>query len=239
MSYGGLINTIVDPFGVGDPESPKPPRVGAVGKDYLGLINAFSQGAPTAFNTEQQFKPQYNALNLSQLANTIPSLTSILGNNTGTASSIVRSLNPGQSTLMDSLTKSATDQLGAGASLDPDLTRLFQQSTRGAQAARGLGMGPSDAFNESLGLTQFGNDLRTQREQFAGNVAGMNDQFETQPAFNLLTQLPSIGQALNQGSGPSIIPSNQSYDTFNTAYNARAASNIAGANNAAASANSY
>jgi hypothetical protein len=239
MGYGGVLNTIVDPFGVGDTGTPNTPRPGKVGQDYLGLINAYAKGAPTVFNTEEQFKPAYNALNLSELSKSIPALTGFLSDNTGKASDIVRNLNPGQANLMDSLTTSANDQLNAGASLDPQLERLFQQSTRGAQAARGMGFGPSDAFKESLGMTEFGNDLRTQREQFATNVAGANSQYETQPALNLLTQLPAEGMALNQASGPSIIPSNQSYDAFNTAYNARAAANIAGANNSAAAANSY
>jgi hypothetical protein len=228
MGVGGLITGIMGATG-GAPSS-SPPNTGRVGKDYLSLVNAYSKGAPTVFNTEQTYKPQYSDLDLSVLAKAMPSLTGMMGASSPDISALVRSINPGQTNLMDSLTRSATDQLNAGSSLDPDLTRLFQQSTRGAQASRGMGFGPSDAFNESLGLTQFGNDLRTQREQFAGNVAGMNNQYETAPALNLLTQLPQMGQAISQGSVPSIIPSSESSDLMSTAYNARAASNIGNAN---------
>lgn len=196
-SLGGILS------GAGNVSAP---NTRGVGKDYSNLLNSYLGGSGAIFNNQATYQPQYDQLNLSQLLQTIPQLTNSLTSNAGSASNIVRSINPGQTGLLDSLTKSATDQLGAGASLDPDLQKLFEQSSRGAQAARGLGYGPSDAFNESLGMTQFGNDLRTQRENFAGNVAGMNNQYETTPALNLLTQIPGMAMSVNGSSGPSLAP---------------------------------
>lgn len=239
MGYGGIVNDIADPFGLGNTSGPGVPNAGKVGNNYLNLIQGFSQGQPTIFGAEATYKPQYTALDLSQLATAMPSIAAMFSNALPSATATVTGANPGQAGLLNTLTQSATDQLNAGSNLDPQLTRLFQQSTRGAQAARGLGYGPSDVFNESLGLTEFGNTLRQQREQFAGSVAGMNNAYETQPTLQLLTNMMSPALSVSQGSGPTVIPPSQSYDTFNTAYNARAAANIDAANNAAAANNSY
>jgi hypothetical protein len=120
---------------------------------------------------------------------------------------------------MDSLVSNANSELNAGADLDPGLARVSQQATRAAQAARGLGNGPGDAMQESMAMTQFGNQLRQQRQQNAAGVADLGTRLFTAPAMSLL------GSA-----APSIIPGSQSYDVFNTAYNAKASADIANQN---------
>lgn len=239
MGYGGIVNKIIDPFGIGAVDAPKTPKPGKVGQDYLGLINAYAQGTPTILQTEQTYRPQFTQLDLDQLQSVIPTFSNILRSASPDASAIVRGINPGQTELLDSLTRSATAQLNAGADLDPALERIFTQSVRGGQAARGLGYGPADVLEESTALTGLGNTLRREREGFAGTVAGLNNQFETAPALELLTSIPTFSEAISRGSGPTIMPGAQTYDAFNTAYNARAAASIAGANNAAAIDSSY
>jgi hypothetical protein len=120
---------------------------------------------------------------------------------------------------MDKLTGSANSDLDAGASLDPGLQQLSQQATRQGQAARGLGYGPGDAMQESMAMTQFGNQLRQQRQQNAMGVGDWATRLFTAPAMSLL-----------QSTGPTIIPGGQNYDVFNTAYNAQASADIANQN---------
>lgn len=228
MGLGGLVTGITGMTG-GTPTS-SPPKPGKVGQDYLGLIQAYSKGMPTIFDTESKYKPQFTDLDLAGLQSVLPMFTNILKTASPDAAALVRNINPGQTGLLDSMTRTAQQGLDAGTDLDPQLARLFQQSTRGAQAARGMGHGPADVFDESMGLTQLGQTLRQQRQDFAGTVAGLDNQFETGPALNLLTQIPTASESISRGSGPTLIPQSQSYDAFNTAYNARAASNIGNAN---------
>lgn len=201
-------NFLTNMLGLTSPNAPQVPQPTKVGKDYMGLLAAQIQSQPTIFNTEQQWKPQYLGLNQSLL----PGAAQAIGD-----------ANPGQAGLLSRLTQQASEGLDAGANLGP-LQPLALNSLRGGQAARGLGYGPGDALNESMGVAQFGNQLQQQRQGFASGVAGMQNQFVTQPALGMVTQ----------GGTPTVVPSSQSYDMFNTAYNARAAANIAGANNAAA-----
>lgn len=196
-SLGGILS------GAGDVSSPgsKGP-----GKDFAGLLRAFLGGSGDVFNNQATYQPQYEQLGVTGMGNQAPTIAKILSGLATGAGDTVRSISPGQTSLLSSLTKSAGDQLDAGASLDPQLQRLFQQSQRGAEASRGMGRGPSDVFNESLGLTSFGNDLRTQREQFAGGVAGMNNQFETVPALQQLNTILAQYNANKGGAGPSLAP---------------------------------
>jgi hypothetical protein len=213
MAYGGIINKIVDPFNLASPSAPNPPTAGKVGQDFSGLLDVWLGKQPQILGAEQQFNPQY-----AQLAG------SLLPGGVGSVKSAV----PGGANLLDQLTQSAGEQLGAGANLDPALLRITQQAQRGAEAARGMGHGPSDVVNESAAITGMGNQLQQQRQGFASGVAGLDFASLLNPAMQL-TQGASAG-----GVNPASI-----YDIFNTSYNARAASNIAGANNAAASQNSY
>jgi len=54
------------------------------------------------------------------------------------------------------------------------------------------------------------------------------------PAAGQAQTLTSSGENISSNVGPSIIPTSQTSDLFNTAYNANAAASITNANNAAA-----
>jgi len=214
MGYGGIINKAADPFGWGDPSPPKTPAPGKVGQDYLGLIQAFSQGAPTVFGMEQQWKPQYIAENVKNI--------STYG---APAVAAYRGADPEQAALSSAMTRDATVGIDAGSRLDPAQLRLSNQYTRAGQAARGLGFGPADAYQETGDATRMGVQLQNDRRDYAGRVSLLNQN----------TNAQALG-ALN--AGPTIMPADQNYDIFNTAYNARSATSIAAANNEAAG-NSY
>jgi hypothetical protein len=265
MGYGGVINTIADPFGIGNTGSPATPNPRRVGSDYSSLIAAYLASQPAIFASESMFKPQYTALDLNNLStvlnggNGAPGVVDdMIGANSRMrtanladfqrlspdAIKTYRSINPGGGALLTKLTDQASAGLDAGSRLTPEQLSTLDDTVRGAQGARGVSYGPASAYSEILANSQFGQDQLTKRQQFAGNVLNMNEADTNQifqsiaPLIGGDSQAPAFAQAVASGSGPTLMPGNQSYDLFNTAYNARSASNIAGANNAAAE-NSY
>lgn len=159
------------------------------------------------------------------------------------AAGAVRSLNPGGSALYDQLTQTASSQLAAGTQIDPATATRVTQGVRSDWARRGLGDSAPGQLDEALQLAGSGQSLLAQREGAASDAINTGNSF-TAPALALATNnagipgmatdLVGAGSAFGSGAGSTLIPAGQSYDIFNTAYNARAAADIAGQNNQAA-----
>jgi hypothetical protein len=221
-SLGGLLS------GAGDVRTPGAKQTGQA---FRGLLNNYVKGLPAILGAQQKFGPQFNALNLSNLGTTTTGLSGILSGALPGAGSLVGNANPGQANLLGQLTQSAGQQLGAGAALDPALARVTQQSIRGGQAARGMGYGPADTLQESSAITSLGDQLRQERQNFAGNVAGMNNQYETQPTLSMLMNLLSSAGTNNATSGPTLVPQSLSSQLMTMPYMAKLQANTTGANN--------
>lgn len=142
-----------------------------------------------------------------------------------------RNANPGAAGLMDQMNQQASEELGLGTALDPTQNRIAEQAVRAGQASRGMGYGPSDVYTEALTKSAFGEDLRNQRRQFAGNVVGMDQNIYG----NLFASLLSMGLSPGQAGtgGPRLFNTESPYaqDIYNTNFNAAASSAIANANN--------
>jgi hypothetical protein len=87
-----------------------------------------------------------------------------------------RAANPGAAGLLDTLTSNASRDLSYGTQLTPAQQLQMNQSVRGAEAARGLGNGPSDVFNESMADTNYGQQLYQQR---MGEAQGLVPQLQS------------------------------------------------------------
>lgn len=74
-----------------------------------------------------------------------------------------RTANPGGAGLLDTMTSNAQQQLAYGTQLTPAEQLQMNQSVRAGQAARGMGNGPADVFNESMADTNYGQQLYQQR----------------------------------------------------------------------------
>ena len=159
------------------------------------------------------------------------------------AAKAVGSVNPDQTRLLDTMTETAQEGMNAGTRLLPKDVDTITRSVRSDWASRGLGTSTPAALDEALQLYG-GGEQALARRQAAASEAAQADQMITLPALNLVTgqsDVPGQGQSwvttgagMGQQAGATVVPASQSYDTFNTAYNARAAANIAGANNQAA-----
>ena len=128
-------------------------------------------GADAAANTAAQTATVNNA---SKLA---PTLTGIANQS-----------DPQAAGLLGNLASTANQQLSYGTQLTPSEQTQLTQSVRGGQAARGMGYGPSDVFNESLANTNLGQNLLNQRMTNAGSVAQQLQGFYP----NALSQITGI-----------------------------------------------
>lgn len=149
----------------------------------------------------------------------------------GRATAAIRSANPQQAALLDMMNSMATEGLQAGSGLTPGLRREVQQSVRAGQSARGLGLGPNDAFQEAMTSGAAGQNLLRSRQDFAGRVAGMNQAAVGDPFMSIVGRpsmiTPYSQNSLQQGQGaamanaPQSDPFNQyAQDLYNTNFNA-------------------
>lgn len=124
--------------------------------------------------------------------------------------------------------------------ITPAEERLLQQNSRAAAAARGLGYGPNDAFNEAAYVTQGQSRRFFENMSLADQQNQQNQQFYGDPFAIIGRPMRTNSQSLvnqAQGFGPSQVfdPYNQYFgEAYASNANAANAANIAGANNKAA-----
>lgn len=83
--------------------------------------------------------------------------------------STMRSTNP----LLAQYYDTAQSNLALGSQLSPEQEAELASYVRQGQAARGMGRGPTDIYQEALQKTSFGENLRQQRMQEARGAVGM------------------------------------------------------------------
>lgn len=108
----------------------------------------------------------------------------------------IRQADPQAASLLDSLTQTANQELALDNRLDANQINQLEQSSRAGSAARGLGYGPSDVYEEMLAKMGYGEQLRQQRR---GNALGLA-QYRTglaQRPTDMATQI-SLSQSPEQ-----------------------------------------
>ncbi len=82
----------------------------------------------------------------------------------------------GYDSIVQEMRDQAQSELALGSRLDAATSREVQQNIRAAQAARGMGMGGGDMYQEAMGLGSAGESLKQKRREFAGGVVSMSGQ---------------------------------------------------------------
>jgi hypothetical protein len=100
----------------------------------------------------------------------------------------LRVSSPDRAALLDKLYAGAMSDLDLGAGLNASQSRNVEQGIRAAQAARGMGMGGRDAFDEALGSLDYGRGLEQERRGYAGGVLGALGSFYGDPYARILAR---------------------------------------------------
>jgi len=149
--------------------------------------------------------------------------------------------NPDQAALMTRMNELTMDGLGQG--LTAQESRDSVNSSRGAQSARGFGLGPSDAVNEAVKLTVDNENRRNTNYQKGMQMSAANNAFSVDPMLALTGRSSQGGTAAMAAAGGQFggaLPqsmfnpeSGYASDVYNTNFNAEASANIANGNNTA------
>ncbi len=113
---------------------------------------------------------------------------------------------PNRFALSEAFNKQALSDLSLGDQLSSDQMRNIQQQTRMAQTARGNIMGVNPSIQEAFAQSQYGQQLKAQRQGIAAQALGLggaNNQFATiQGAQQGATQYNPVAPGLPFGVNP-------------------------------------
>jgi len=159
----------------------------------------------------------------------------------GSARTAYDQLNPEGAAMLKRINALRMEELENPYAMSASQRRGAEQNVRGAQGVRGMGMGPTDAFQEAMYLGDRQRGLYNERLQGAGQTIGMNQAFYGDP-FQQILGRPSGSSAQGLYQQAASVGPDQVFDPyssyFGNAYgfnaNAQNASNIAQANNKAA-----
>lgn len=104
----------------------------------------------------------------------------------------------GAQQLIQTLTDQAQQELAAGRDLTPEETRMATQAAREAYAARGTALGGQSIGAEMLARSELANQRLRERQQFAGQAAGLQSSLQNQ-MFQQALQRTQQGLATQQG----------------------------------------
>lgn len=104
------------------------------------------------------------------------------------ARAALRLANPDAAKLLDEMYGQAEGDMAAGAALTPAQRRMLLQSVRSGQAARGMGYGPSDVFEEGLSTLDYGRGLQRDRRAYAESTLNDLNRFYGDPFASILNR---------------------------------------------------
>lgn len=150
----------------------------------------------------------------------------------GVSLAAMQSADPRTASLIEGLTTDAQSELDAGYNLTPAQLRLAQQSVRSRAQGTLKAGGPAGDLNEAIGVSQYAQDLRNQRRQFAAGVSGLRsatygDAFNrvlNRPAAASPTSTLGTAYGISSNYGPRMFGSTvNANDVYSSNQNAAAA----------------
>jgi len=192
---------------MGKSKAPSPPVIPTSGEELAGVIDVLTERLPELqalqvadiiqnLAQQAQFVPAFAGLQLAQeaqlgglqrAAQSEASRQSLAGQlfNIGALTPGIRQAEafafPETEALRTELGRQIGGELQAGAALDPELRREFQQQVRSAQTARGISFGAAPIAEEALFVGGRAAQLRRQRQEAAQNLIRLNAATQVSP----------------------------------------------------------
>lgn len=189
-----------------------------IAKDISGYVSGMSKSLPQIFTQEQQFRPQFQGLNLGDIQSFLggqggqqgifglsreasqqagmglgEARAAELGQMTGQAGlarGLMQGLSPEQAYAVQNADNEARRAYASSQSLNPQEQRSYQQTAReGASAAGRIG-GNAAIASEVMGREDMLARKRMEAAQAAQNSYNLSQGFYTQPGLNLLSSAP-------------------------------------------------
>jgi hypothetical protein len=204
------------------PKSVKAPQANYA-RDLSQMLSAFQQSMPGILSFEQQYRPQFQDLNLADvsqfglgLLGMSPEFTqqtaqqlgaareAELGQMTGQAGltrGLMAGLSPEQASAVQQAQQESQRAYAAAQGVTPEQQRMYQQAAReGAQAAGRVG-GNAAIASEIMGREDIMARKRAEAAQAGQQAFNLAGQFYTAPGLQLLGSQPLSYQVGNQMMG--------------------------------------
>jgi len=204
------------------PDKVKAPQFNPAG-DLAKMLSAFQQSMPGILSFEQQYRPEFQKLNLQDVSQfglgmlgMSPQFTqgaaqqlgaareAELGQMTGQAGltrGLMAGLSPEQASAVQQAQQESQRAYAASQGVTPEQQRMYQQTAReGAQSAGRVG-GNAAIASEIMGREDIMARKRAEAAQAGANAFDMAGQFYTQPGLQLLGNQPLSYQVGNQMMG--------------------------------------
>jgi len=199
------------------PKSIQAPQID-IGKDIQQYVSGMSAALPQILSQEQQFRPQFQGLNLGDIQSFLSGtggqqgifrLTreaaqqagmglgeargAELGQMTGQAGltrGLMEALSPEQAGIVQSFNEEAQRALAASQRISPEEQRGYQQTAREAASAAGRLGGNAAIASEIMGRENVFARKRAEAAQAGQNAYSLAQGFYTQPGLALLGSTP-------------------------------------------------
>jgi hypothetical protein len=199
-----------------------PPKVKApkmdIAKDIQSYVSGMSASLPQMLQQEQQFRPQFQGLNLNDIQSFLSGTQGQQGlfglsrtaaeeagmglgqareaelqqmtGQTGLARGLMQALSPEQVGVMQNFSNEASRALASSQMVSPEERRAYQQTAREAASAAGRLGGNAAIASEVMGREDLMARKRAEAMQAQQNVFNAAQGFYTQPGLQLLGSTP-------------------------------------------------
>ena len=199
------------------PKTVKAPKMD-IGKDIQQYVSGMSGALPQIFSQEQQFRPQFQGLNLGDIQSFLSGAGgqqglfglsreaaqqagmglgeargAELGQMTGQAGltrGLMQALSPEQAGVVQGFNTEAQRAYAASQRISPEEQRGYQQTAREAASAAGRLGGNAAIASELMGREDVFARKRAEAAQAGQNAYNVAQGFYTQPGLNLLGSTP-------------------------------------------------
>lgn len=199
------------------PKAVRAPEMDIAG-DIQKYVSGMSSALPQIFSQEQQFRPQFQGLNLGDIQSFLSGVggqqglfglsreaaqqagmglgearDAELGQMTGQAGltrGLMQALSPEQAQVVEGFGNEALRALAASQRISPEEQRGYQQTAREAAGAAGRIGGNAAIASEVMGRENMFAQKRAEATQAGQSAYNAAQQFYTQPGLSLLSSAP-------------------------------------------------